>query len=113
MKNVPQHVYLALFLLLTNFSSFAQDEVKKTYVLITNATIFDGVNENLMEDTDILVENNLIKDIGKNLKAPKGTEVIDAAGKTLLPGLIDAHTHLALHSEVDYLIYSSPEVYGR
>ncbi|PQV51438.1 imidazolonepropionase-like amidohydrolase [Jejuia pallidilutea] len=111
MKNAMKHAILGLLLLAVSFNSFGQDKEKTSYVLITNATVFDGVNEKLMEDTDILIENNLIKDIGKNLKAPKGAEVIDVTGKTLLPGFIDAHTHLALHSEVDYLIYSAPEGY--
>jgi imidazolonepropionase-like amidohydrolase len=40
-----------------------------------------------------LVEGKLIKKIGKSIKAPKGAAVIDAQGKTLMPGLIDAHWH--------------------
>ena len=54
-----------------------------------------------MEGTDyekasLLLENGKIKSIGENLKTPKGAEVIDAAGKYVLPGLVDAHTHLGL-----------------
>jgi imidazolonepropionase-like amidohydrolase len=61
--------------------------------LIKNATVFDGVNEKLLEGTDVLVEGKLIKKIGKSIKAPKGAAVIDAQGKTLIPGLIDVHWH--------------------
>ncbi len=64
-----------------------------TSVLIKNANVFDGVNEKLIEGTDVLVENNLIKQIAKGIKTPKEAEVIDAQGKTLIPGLIDVHWH--------------------
>lgn len=80
-----------LFLLAMTVMLSAQSQT--TYVLIKNANVFDGVNEKLIEGTDVLVENNLIKLIAKGIKAPKGGEVIDAQGKTLIPGLIDVHWH--------------------
>ncbi len=43
---------------------------------------------------DLLVENGVVKEIGAGLAAPAGTEVIDAAGKYVVPGLIDMHVHL-------------------
>lgn len=82
---------LLSFLMLLCITLNAQ-ESKKT-ILISNANIFDGVNEKLHENTDVLIENNLIKQISKGIKAPKGAEVIDAQGKTLIPGLIDVHWH--------------------
>jgi imidazolonepropionase-like amidohydrolase len=45
-----------------------------------------------MENTDVLVERGLIARVGRNLTA-SGARIIDAKGKTLMPGLIDAHTH--------------------
>ncbi|MEX1311339.1 MAG: amidohydrolase family protein, partial [Candidatus Sulfomarinibacteraceae bacterium] len=45
---------------------------------------------------DILIEDNLIKEIGSSIQAPGGAEVIDAQGKTVIPGLIDVHWHMAL-----------------
>ena len=44
----------------------------------------------------VLVEGNLIKEISKNPKAANGAKVIDGGGRTLMPGLIDMHTHLML-----------------
>jgi len=44
----------------------------------------------------ILVENGKISAIGEGLEAPSGVQVIDAAGKLVTPGLIDAHTHLGV-----------------
>lgn len=45
---------------------------------------------------EILVEGNRISAVGTGLKAPAGAEVIDLADLTLLPGLIDSHTHVCL-----------------
>ncbi len=49
--------------------------------------------QNLDESCDVLIEKGKIKTIGKNLDG-KGTEVIDAAGKVVTPGLVDIHVHL-------------------
>ena len=40
------------------------------------------------------MENGLVKEIGKGLTAPAGAETVDAAGKYVVPGLIDMHVHL-------------------
>ena len=63
-------------------------------ILIKNVNIFDGKNEKLIMGRDVLVEANLIKKIGKSLKANKDANIIDGGGRTLMPGLIDMHTHL-------------------
>jgi dihydroorotase len=62
-------------------------------LLIKGGRVIDPSQK--MDDTlDVLVENGLIKEIGKGLKAPAGAEVIDAAGKYVVPGLVDMHVHL-------------------
>jgi imidazolonepropionase-like amidohydrolase len=99
-----------ILIIFCSLNSYAQDK-EKTLVLFTNATVFDGVNEKLMTDTDVLVEDNLIKQIGKNIKAPKNAEVIDIAGKTLIPGLTDCHVHIMWNDNIEYLIYSSQDGY--
>jgi dihydroorotase len=43
---------------------------------------------------DLLIEDGRITQVGHNLKAPEGTDILAAAGKILLPGLCDAHVHL-------------------
>ena len=55
--------------------------------------LFDGIHEELQADMDILVEDNKIVEVGKNLACPQGTEVIDLSGLTVTPGLSDAHLH--------------------
>jgi len=67
----------------------AQDSER---TLIRNVNIFDGKSEQLSMDRDVLVEGNLIKKIGNDISA--AATVIDGGGRTLMPGLIDMHTHL-------------------
>jgi len=62
--------------------------------LIKNVRIFDGEQEKLSSNHSILIENNLIKEIGVTINAPEGATIIDANGKVLTPGYIGAHEHL-------------------
>lgn len=50
--------------------------------------------EILDAEMDLLIQGGRIAAIGKGLSAPKGVRVIDAAGKLVLPGLVDVHVHL-------------------
>jgi imidazolonepropionase-like amidohydrolase len=58
--------------------------------------VFDGVGEQRSGPTRVLVVGNLIQAIGPEVVAPAGGQVIDGGGRTLMPGLIDAHVHLAM-----------------
>jgi imidazolonepropionase-like amidohydrolase len=66
-------------------------------VLFKNARIFDGKSERLAEGMNLLVVGNKISKVAKEpIAAPEGATVIDAGGKVLMPGMIDAHTHPTL-----------------
>ena len=64
-------------------------------VLFRNVRVFDGRSANLSAPTSVLVSGNKIARISGNIEAP-GAQVIDGQGKTLMPGLIDAHWHTTL-----------------
>ena len=64
-------------------------------LLIKNGTVLT-VTRGVISPGDVLVVNGLIRAVGPNLVAPPGVRVIDAAGKFVLPGIIDSHTHIAL-----------------
>lgn len=64
-------------------------------VLIKNATVMTAAKGTLA-NADILVTNGKIAKIGKNLSAPASVRVIDATGKYVSPGIIDAHSHSML-----------------
>jgi imidazolonepropionase-like amidohydrolase len=53
------------------------------------------------EDGVVLVRGGRIEAAGRDVRVPEGAERVDAAGKVVLPGLVDAHVHLGVHSEGD------------
>ena len=63
-------------------------------IMIKNGTVLTITNGTL-ENTDVLVRDGKIRKIGKNLRTPRGVEEIDATGKFVMPGIIDAHSHIA------------------
>ncbi|PZR01068.1 MAG: hydrolase [Cereibacter sphaeroides] len=66
-------------------------------VLFTNARLFDGLELNTREGVSVLVQGGMIAEVAQGAVAPPdGATVIDAAGRTLMPGLIDAHWHTML-----------------
>ena len=76
------------------FPALAQDAQPVSKVLITNARIFDGRDDKLSEPMSLLVEGNKIERMARSIDAPEGATIIDADGRTLTPGFIDAHSHL-------------------
>lgn len=52
-------------------------------------------------DGTVVVDKGTITALGPNTKVPKNAEVVEAAGQWLLPGFIDAHTHLGVHEEAE------------
>jgi imidazolonepropionase-like amidohydrolase len=66
-------------------------------ILLRPARVFDGVNPAPHEGWSVLVEGDRIAAVGPNLSAPAGTRPIDLPGATLMPGMIEGHSHLFLH----------------
>ena len=64
-----------------------------SYFHFTNARIVDGTTPEPKDPVSVVVENGGIRDVGANIRA-EGAEVIDLAGRTLMPGLIDCHVHV-------------------
>jgi imidazolonepropionase-like amidohydrolase len=64
-------------------------------ILIKNGTILT-ITDGIKEDSDVLIRNGKITKVGKSLKAPSGVEVVDATGLYVMPGIIDAHSHIAI-----------------
>ena len=78
-------------------SAAAQDEPART--LFTNIHIFDGVNEQRIENAHVLVEGNLIAEVSTEPIEADGATVIDGGGRTLMPGLIDGHAHVMINDD--------------
>jgi imidazolonepropionase-like amidohydrolase len=74
----------------------SSNPMRPASILIKNATIWTSAKAGKLEQADMLVIDGKISAIGSNLKAPAGAETIDATGKHLSPGMIDAHSHTAM-----------------
>ncbi len=70
---------------------------KQETILFKNATVWTSEKEGILKNTDVLLKDGKIAQIGKNLRA-RGARVVDATGKHLTAGIIDEHTHIALSS---------------
>lgn len=68
---------------------------------IRGGAAFDGVNPVLVEKPLVLIEDGRVVDVQANGAPPAGVEVADLGGATLLPGLVDAHVHLAFDASAD------------
>ena len=66
---------------------------KHNLIAITNGTLIDVVNNRSIPNTTVIIENGKIKFAGANATIPSNTFIIDAKGKTILPGLWDMHSH--------------------
>ncbi len=64
-----------------------------TTVLLKNAHIVDGTASERSDRVNVLIENSIVRDMGKAVSSASAN-VIDVAGQTLMPGLIDCHVHV-------------------
>jgi imidazolonepropionase-like amidohydrolase len=66
-------------------------------ILLHPAQVFDGVNPQPHPGWSVLVEGDTIAAVGPNIAAPADAKVIELPGTTLMPGMIEGHSHLFLH----------------
>jgi len=62
-------------------------------VAFTNARVITMNGSEVIENATVVVEGNLIKAVGKDVKVPAGAKEVNCNGKTIMPGFIDAHAH--------------------
>lgn len=100
--------------------AFAQDTSRQ--LLLSNIRIFDGVNAGLIEGQGVLIEGGRIKALVAAGEAVDDADVIDCAGGTLMPGMIDAHWHsllaaisqmAAMTADIPYLHLVAAQEAGR
>ncbi|MGH8080402.1 MAG: amidohydrolase family protein [Lysobacter sp.] len=81
-----------------------------------HADVIDGTGARIRRDQTLLIENGSIRALGPSAKidVPKDATVIDAKGKTLLPGLVMVHEHMFYptgHGNYSEMVYSFPSLY--
>ena len=66
-------------------------------IVFTHANVFDATSATIVPDQTVVVTGNKIQSVGpaRDASLPQGAEVVDASGKTLLPGLWDMHAHVS------------------
>lgn len=93
MQNLRIHSCTSVLCL---FAGLLNTQAAAQMTAITHARVIDGSGSPATDDRTILVEGRIIKLVGgPDLKPPSGARVIDAKGKTAMPGLSDMHVHLA------------------
>ncbi|MEA3052169.1 MAG: hypothetical protein QOG72_1072 [Sphingomonadales bacterium] len=85
-------LFLALLILLPGTAA-AQEPA----ILLRPARVFDGVDPRPHEGWAVLVRGETIEAVGPGLAAPAGARVVELPGTTLMPGMIEGHSHLFLH----------------
>lgn len=85
----------------------------KSRIVFRGARVFDGESQDLRGDVSVLVEGGKISAVSADLGgASEGAEVIDCAGRVLMPGLIDAHVHVYASSLNIGRVIQSPLSYA-
>lgn len=74
--------------------AFAQGALQP--IVLRNVNIFDGINGKLVQGQDVLIEGRVIKSLIASKSKVENAREIDCGGRTLMPGMIDAHWHAIL-----------------
>lgn len=77
------------------FSAFGAAAQTAKITVIKAGKLIDTENGKVLENQIILIENNIIRQVGANVQIPAGATVIDLSNATVMPGFIDAHVHLS------------------
>ncbi len=80
---------------LVTFISISASTQTPVYILLKPDRVFDG--ENMHTGWSVLIHNNKIEEVGLITIIPQNTTTINLTGSTLMPGLIEGHSHLFLH----------------
>ena len=70
--------------------------------VIRNVRVFDG--NRMLAPTSVSISGGKIQEIGSGIRPPAGARIIDGAGKTLLPGFIDAHVHVRTMDDLETVL---------
>ena len=105
-KYVPEETWVSVYY---------KKDIPQSAILLKGARIITMKGDEVLSKGDVLVVNNRIKSVAKNIAAPTGAKVMDVAGKTIIPGFVDVHSHMwpswGIHKNQVW-IYAANLVYG-
>lgn len=101
-------IFFLTIMLFGTLAAFAQPKLGD--MLIKNGTVLT-ITKGVLQNTDVLIQKGKIVKIDKNLIAPAGTEVVDATGLFVMPGIIDAHSHIGIDAVNEGTNPITPEVF--
>lgn len=93
MRSTMKTIWILVISMVT--AGWAQAQTGRGNVLIKGGTVLT-ITKGTLENTDVLVKDGKISQVGKNIAPPSGYKVIDATGMYVMPGIIDAHSHIAI-----------------
>jgi imidazolonepropionase-like amidohydrolase len=93
-----KYLALAIALLPLHLQATPQDPATPTALVLANARIYPGTGP-FIENGTILIEGGRIKAVGKSIAIPSDAKVLDLAGRSVIPGLVDAGSGLFLAPE--------------
>ena len=102
------YLIVSFFILLASYSSVAQENLRPNIpIAIVGGMLLDGYESEPIHHSVVVFENGYITQVGQshNTKIPDNAVIIDAGGKSVMPGLIDAHVHTDLIGHGDYTRY--------
>ena len=88
--------WLSLFAGFKLGSGQAHAQTPNKTLWLTNLRLFNGIDLKIRDDLDILIEGNKIRALPARGQGPEDADVVDCGGRTVIPGLIDAHWHMTL-----------------
>lgn len=105
-KYVPEETWVSVYY---------KKDIPQSAILLKGARIITMKGDEVLSKGDVLVVNNRIKSVAKNIAAPTGAKVMDVTGKTIIPGFVDVHSHMwpswGIHKNQVW-IYAANLVYG-
>ena len=70
-----------------------KSDVPSGMIAFTNAKVITMNGDLVLDNGTVIVEKNIIKEVGSNVEIPGNAKVVDCEGKTLMPGIMDVHAH--------------------